>query len=330
MLRTALFLIATVGIANAQIDDILANTGTFKPRITVSDRYTEKVTVTVDDGYVFRDLEPNPESIAITVVANLDGAATGVIDANTAVGVTAWHFDHSAVLGDAPDYKPGAKRATFPLTMDVDLPSGDTRTVRVGAVTYAWTAKTLTVTVTCTDIEGAGVGDIAASDYVDTADPGTSVSIVDDPITVEVNFGDANGTRNVYVRGITRNVIRGFGAPTADDYEEFNVQDVTLQGAADLAGPVVKTVFPTKPDANNKLNLTGTASDLQAVKIDSVTVNGVAAAVTSTDITDTDENGVWNWIVTGLTLKKGTNGIVLTFSDEDGNETKVTRSYAVK
>lgn len=331
MLRTAaLLFFATAGISLAAIDDILANNGTFKPRISVSDRYSEKVTATVDDGFVFRELVANPESIALTVVANLDGAATGVIDENTSVGITAWHFDHSAVLGDASDYKPGAKRATFPLTMDVDLPNGDTRTARVGTVTYAWTAKTLTVTVTCTNIEGAGVGDIAASDYVDEPEAGTAVSIVDDLIAVDVTFGDATGSRNVFLRGVAKNVIRGFGAPTSDDYEEFEVRDVTLQGAADVTGPAVKTTFPAKPDLTNKIDLVGTAADLQAVTLDSVTVNGVAATVAASDITDADENGVWNWNVTGIALKKGVNAVALIFSDEEGNETKVSRTYTIK
>ena len=141
MLRSALLLLTTASVSFAQVEDILANAGGFKPRITVSDHYSEKVVTETMDNNVFRSLEANPQRIAITVVANLDGAETGAINADTAVGISAGSFDHSATLGDAEDYKATSKRVTFPLHKEVENADGDVREVRVGAVIYAWTGE---------------------------------------------------------------------------------------------------------------------------------------------------------------------------------------------
>src|SRR5205085_2878211 len=151
------------------------------------------------------------------------------------------------------------------------------------------------------------VSDIAASDYIGTADAGTSVSFDDDPIDVSVNFGDATGTRRAFLHGLTRTLTHGFGSVAAGTYEEFDLSDVTIQGAADVAGPVVKANFPLKPNTLNKLDITGTATDTEAVTLDAITVNGVATAGASTTIADSDGNGAWAWTVIGLPLKKGAN-----------------------
>lgn len=83
--------------------------------------------------------------------------------------------------------------------------------------------------------------DIAASDYIGVATPGTPEAIVDEPIDVSVVFGDATGARRAFLRGITKTVTRGFGSIAADTYEELDLNDVTLQGAADVSGPAVKS-----------------------------------------------------------------------------------------
>lgn len=331
MLRTALILLlASASLSLAQTDDILANAGSFKPRISVSDQYDERVSAIFEDGEIYRELVANPQNIAVTITANLAGADTGVIDGDTSVGVTAWHFDHSATLGEAPDYKPGGKRATFPLTKDVDLPNGDTATVRVGSVVYAWTAKLLTVTVVCTDIEAAGVGDVAASDYIGAAEANSSVAIDSDEIEVSVAFGDASGTRRVFIKGISKTTTRGFGSVANDTYEEFDITLVSLKGSADVSGPVVKAAFPAKPALDNTITVAGMAADIEAVELDSITVNGLPVAAASATIDDTDENGVWSWSVTGIPLKQGANLVAITFTDEDGNLSNVTRSYRLK
>ena len=101
-LASSLLLLSTIP-AFCQIDDILANSGTFRPKITVSDSYSEKVLVDNSDGYLFRSVEAAPQRIAITIVANLNGADVGVIDADTSVGFSAGYFSHSDSLGEAPD-----------------------------------------------------------------------------------------------------------------------------------------------------------------------------------------------------------------------------------
>jgi hypothetical protein len=326
-LRTALLLLTTTTVSFGAVDDILANLGSFKPKITVSDVYGEKVLTEVEDGSYFRSVEPNPQKIAVSVTANLDGADVGVIDANTAVGITAGYFDHSAVLGDSPDYKAGAKRVTFPLLKDVERANGDTYQVSVGAVIYAWTDKQLTITVTCTDIEAAGVYDVAASDYIGLADAGTTVSFTGDTIDVLVTFGSASGARRVFLKGESSTVTKKFGSEAAENYEELDLIDVNLKGQADIVGPVVKPVFPATISASRTINIAGSANDDQTtVALDSITVNGVETAPASSGAEDAAD-GSWQWNVNGLPMVKGKNVVVLSFSDEEGNVTQVTKSY---
>jgi hypothetical protein len=328
-LFSSLLLLTTVS-ALAQTDDILANTATFKPKITVSDVYSEKVLIEADDDFVFRSVEANPERIALTVVANLVGANVGTIDADTEVGVTAGNFSHSDSLGSAPDYKPTSKKATFPITMDVDLPNGNTVTRTVGSVIYAWTPKQLTVTVTCSNVAGAGISDISASNYAGTAEAGTTVFFANDPIDVSVNFGDAAGGRRAFLKGTTRTQTKNYGSVDDGTDESYDISDVNLTGAADVIAPVVKTIFPAKPAAGNTITVAGTAVDIEEVSVDSVTVNGVDDTSATVAISDDDENGSWDWSVTGLQLKKGANAIIITFTDEDGNLTQLKKSYTVK
>lgn len=330
LLRTSLLLLTSTTLSFAEVENILANAGKFKPTITLSDVYGETVATVAEDGEVYRSLEIDPQRIAFTLIANLDGATTGVIDAETAIGFTVGNFQHSALIGEAPDYKDTAKKVTFPLTKEMERANGDFYEVTIGSVIYAWTDKQLKVTLTCSDIVAAGVSDIAAGDYVGTADPGTAVSFSGDSIEVAVFFGEANGERRAFLKGVTKTVTRKFGSEDAGTYEEFDVVDVNLKGQADVAGPSVKPVFPSKPSATRTIDITGTALDNQtAVTLDAITVNGVATTPAGLGPEDAG-TGVWNWSVTGLPLLKGKNVVVLSFSDEDGNVEKVTKTYTLK
>jgi len=322
-------LVSTVPLF-AATDGILANTPTFKPRVTVSDIYSERVVAEVDGGDVYRSLELNPQRISLSLTANLDGAVTGVIDGNTAVALNAENFSHSDTLGNAIDYTPGAKKATFLYTADVDLPNGDTKEVRVGTITYAWTAKRLTVTLAISDVEAGGSTDIAATNYTDAPESGERIAILDDPIDVEVDFGEASGSRRVFLRGFVRKVTKGFGAPTSDNYEEFDITDANVQGAADTAGPVIRPIFQPRPDLQNKVAVSGTVADQQEVTLNAVTVNNVAVTGATVTLSEADAAGLSTWSVSGIGLRKGPNAVALIFSDEDGNLTRVARNYTLR
>jgi hypothetical protein len=323
-------LVASSVTGLAQADDILANTATFKPKVTISDIYSDRIVTIRDGSDVTHDIESAPERVSLSITANLDGFDLSTIDGDTYVTVTAGHFEHADSLANAADYKPGAKKATFALTADVDQPDGSTKTVRVGSVTYAWTPKVLTITITCTDIVAAGLSDVAASDYMGIADPGTSEAITNDPIDLAVAFGDAAGDRRIFLKGFSKVTTKKFGSEAAGTYEEFDLTDVNVQGAADVAGPVVKATFPAKQNSVNKIDVAGSATDLEDVTLDSVTVNNVAAADAVVTIADPEADGSWDWSVKGVQLKKGANKVVLTFLDEDGNATAVTKTYTIK
>ncbi len=324
-----LTLIATSLPLCAAVDDILENTATFKPKVTLSDVYADEIIVEKDDGETFRSVATN-QRIALSIVANLDGAVTGPINADTEVGVTAGGFSHVDTLGNAFDYKPGGKKATFVYTTDVETASGDTKEVRVGTIVYAWTAKTLTVTVKIMDVEAAGVSDIASGDYIDAAAPGEKVAILDDPLDVTVDFGAASGSRGVFVRGFAKVQTKSFGAPTSDDYEEFDLADVDLKGAADTTSPVVKSTFSAAPDSAREVAVSGTASDLQDVDVTAVTVNNVDAVGAIVTVSEPSEANVSTWSVSGIALKKGANLVAVTLADPDGNLTTVTKRYTIK
>lgn len=326
-LRTALILLTTIPVCFADDANILANAGKFKPTVTLSDVYNEHVVTETDDGLVFRSVEIDPERIAFSVTANLSGVNPGVIDADTTVGISMGYFDHSAVLGDASDYNPNAKRATFRLTKEMERANGDTYEVNIGAVIYAWTEKQLTVTVTCTDIVEAGVNDIAASDYVGIADAGTSVLFEGDEAEVSVTFGDATGTRRLFLSGKASTVTKKFGPETSDDYEELDINSVNLKGEADVTGPEVKSTFSAIPSVTRTIDIAGTARDEHSiVTLDSITVNGVETTPADLGSEDGPEAS-WNWSVAGLPLAKGKNVVALTFSDQDGNVTQATKTY---
>lgn len=80
----------------------------------------------------------------------------------------------------------------------------------------------------------------------------------------------------------------------------------------------------------NTIDVAGTATDTTEATLDTVTINGVPAAGAAATFADADGNGVWEWSVTGLTLNKGANAVTINFSDEDGNVTKVSKSYRIK
>ncbi len=327
-LRTALLLLTTTTASWAEVDNILANEGKFKPTITLSDVYNEDVLTEREDGLTFYSVEVKSQAITIKIIANLDGVATGVIDGETAIGISVGNFDHVALLGEAEGYQEGDMKATFPLTKEMERANGETYDAPAGSVTYTWKDKQLKVTVTCSDVVAAGVADIAATDYAGIADAGTSVSFAGDALDVSIFFGDASGTRRAFLKGVSKTVTRKLGSDAAGTYEELDVVDVNVKGEADRDEPTVTSVFPAKPGSNRTINISGTAfDDHTLVALDAITVNGVPTAPAAVSDGDTGE-GIWNWSVTGLPLVKGKNVVELRFSDEDGNVTKATKTYS--
>ncbi|MEA3210493.1 MAG: hypothetical protein QOE70_3550 [Chthoniobacter sp.] len=308
----------------ARAIDIFDKTPDFAPTITFSDHYSEKVVV--DDRS--RSVEAKPEAIALNIVANLVGANAGALNSATTVSVSAGYFSHDATLGESIDYKPGKLLATFPFFTETTLANGNTRMTRVGEIAYSWTATKLMIKVKCTDIEGAGLTDIAASDYVTDADTGTRVRIKDFA-DVSVSFGNASGSRYVYIDGIAQNDLKTFGAPTSAAYEELEVVDVNVKGTADQDGPEIVATYAPVVGTPRVFDATGTAADLTDVTLDEVVVNGVRVGPPAGTIVYDAVNDIWKWKVPGLRLIKGSNRIVLKFSDEELNVTTSTKTLVV-
>ncbi|MEA3210495.1 MAG: hypothetical protein QOE70_3552 [Chthoniobacter sp.] len=146
-----------------------------------------------------------------------------------------------------------------------------------------------------------------------------------------VTFGNASGSRFVYIDGFAENDLKTFGSPNSDAYEEFEVIDVNVKGTADQDGPEVVATYTPVAGSPRVFDATGTATDLTDVTLDQVTVNGVnIAPPAGTTITYDAGNDIWNWKVPGLQLVKGSNRIILKFSDEDLNVTASSKTLSVR
>lgn len=255
--------LALVTSASAQAPaDILAAVGKFKPTLNFSDNYAEKVLTIQSERIPGEPREPathevivKPQKISAKVVANLEGfsfsGAGGEIGDAMAVGVTVGGFEFTGTLGESKEaikaggFPAEGKKATFSYIGTFDKPNGDTYEKKVGTVSFSWTKTRLTVSISVMDIVAAGVGEIAASNYiglyVDNSEngnhPSGSAKFANEPVAVAVTFGSAVGAQTALARGTSTTAFRRYGSENAGTLEEFPVESVKLTGKADpLAG----------------------------------------------------------------------------------------------
>ena len=335
------------------IDDsnILANDGGFIPVIRFSDSYSEKVvTIRGFDGTpATHDVEAQPQKISAKVVANLADFDFSQISETMPVEFNIGEFSFSALLGEEEGrgvdrlgnpkpFDPAKTSATFNYYIEVDRPNGDTVLKKAGSIVFAWSvkAKTLTVTLTLANAIESGAGDISASEFIGLADDGEkggSIPFVSEAVQVDVTFGTAQGSRAAYGKGVTKTSYRKFGSEAAGTLEELTVNTVTVQGAADVAEPVVATVVPaTDEDQDGLVSFSGTVADLAPGTFSGdlhpldifVFVNDEVEPFTA-ELEETDAKGRASFSFTDVQLSTPVNTLRIVAIDESGNQTVITR-----
>lgn len=266
--------LVTIGLADPP-SDILANAGKFKPTITFSDTYGEKV-LTIpapppDPGSprdpATHEQVPTPEKISFKIVANIEGFDLNEIADDLPLSVNVGGYSSGDLtLADSDEalkngtiatgghFPAGGKKATFSYIGTFEKPNGDTYDRSVGSLVCSWTKTLLTVTLKVSDIAAAGLPEIAASNYVglyedvspNGSHPSGSVKFADDPYDVSVNFGTLTGARVAYADGKSTTKYQKFGSDAAGTLEEFLLQSVTVMGAADTTAPKITAAVPTQ------------------------------------------------------------------------------------
>lgn len=318
-------------LARGESDGFLANAPGFRPKITVSDSYVERPVLAPLDRAAALPRVVAREKVAITVVANLDYAdeAFQNFSANTEVRLAVGDLVIARCLGEDPKYTEGRTQAVFPLVKNVARPDGTVVRKTLGRLAFAWNDRRLAVTLTCTDLDAAGLGSIHARTLAGEVAPGSREKIVDKPVTVAVEFGSFGGSRTVYLDGVNRTETRRYRSAERAAYTEFDLATVTLAGAADITSPLASAVFAPTVDYLGRLTIGGFACDPNGVGIKTITINGGEPFPPVITFGEPDVRGICTWRVEELYLRVGWNDVVVTLTDADGNERSFTRRINV-
>lgn len=249
----SVFALATIGLADPP-EDILAFAPGFKPTLNFSDTYSEKIlTIPAPPAFPGEPREPatheqvpKPQKITAKVVANITGFDFSEIADEMPVNVYIGGFLFESSLGDSDEaIKNGGfprtkKKATYSFIGFFDKPNGDTVEKKVGSLVLSWTATRLTVTLSVSNIEAAGLSEIGATQYiglyVDESDlgnkPSGSAKFVDEPIDVSVSFGSASGVQTAFAKGTSATAYKKYGSDAAGTLEEFFLESAKIIGKA--------------------------------------------------------------------------------------------------
>lgn len=318
-------------LARGESDGFLANAPGFRPKITVSDSYVERPILDPRGRAAAPPAVAAQEKVAVTVVANLEDTDEAFLNfnADTEVRLAVGGLVIARSLGEDPKYTEGRTQAVFPLVKNVTRPDGRVVRRTLGRFAFAWNARRLAITLTCTDLDAAGLGSIHARTLAGEAAPGSREKITDEPVTVAVEFGNMGGNRTVYLDGVNRTQTRRYRSADRAAYAELDLASVTLAGAADITSPLVSAVFAPTVDNLGRITLGGFACDPNGVAIKTITINGGEPFPTVITFGEPDARGICTWRVETLYLQMGMNEVVVTLTDADGNERKLTRRFNV-
>jgi hypothetical protein len=223
----------------------------FKASIVCSDSYADKILTARDPDFgTFREVVAGPQKISAKVVASLAEFDPTEISNTLPIGFAIGDFSYASTLEESLEaqkaggtFPPTGKKATFPFFTEVETPSGDFVAKNAGSLVFAWAKTKLTVTLKCSDVEGAEQLEIGASNYiglyVDESDEGTkpsgSLAFTDEAIC-SVEFGTSTGSRSVVLKGTSSTAYKKFGSENAGTLEEFFLEKVVLKGTT---GPVM-------------------------------------------------------------------------------------------
>ena len=265
----------------------LANQGKLKPVVSIANSYSEKVVRIfagdVGSAAVF-DVVPNPEKVSARVVARLGDYNFAGITADTVVAFAAGDFNFRATLAEAATRTIAATgSATFNFSLQIPVLDADGNprldanenemfsTVRLGSMKWTWNASTKMVSATLALVipaggipDTAGVGGIACAKFAGLAGEGGVRRFANVPLAVTVGFGDATGSRDVFVGGVTQTRLVQAKGVAADHPDTFPVTAVVLAGAADTRAPQLTVRMPSKVEAGTEAAIFGVLVDRPA------------------------------------------------------------------
>ena len=288
LLAAVLGIVLVAGSAPAAAPaGFLANQGKLKPVVSIANSYSEKVVRIfagdVGSAAVF-DVVPNPEKVSARVVARLGDYNFAGITADTVVAFAAGDFNFRATLAEAATRTIAATgSATFNFSLQIPVLDADGNprldanenemfsTVRLGSMKWTWNASTKMVSATLTLVipaggipDTAGVGGIACAKFAGLAGEGGVRRFANVPLPVTVGFGDAAGSRDVFVGGVTQTRLVQVRGVAADHPDTFPVTAVVLAGAADTRAPQLTVRVPLKVEAGTEAAIFGVLVDRPA------------------------------------------------------------------
>lgn len=280
------------------------------PTFSFSESYVEVVKSQTEEGVTEYLVVPNAES-KLTVAAKLSssGIDFSTFTAETPITITVGDFEVAGVLGDDPNYQPGATSVRIPV-MDEDAETGEP--IEVGRAVVSWNNKEINASVT---VKRPETYQVAASYYLGLDEK------IDDTTTCQFLLGDyALTDRTVYVKG--KAGLRNKTVGSGENAEEFELYSVEIAGAIDSIRPKVRTIGLV----NNEI-VDSAEFAFEVVASDNSLVYDVQVQLNDeeyTSIYEDEETG--RWLADGLELTYGTNRIRVKAIDEDGNESLVAES----
>lgn len=327
-------------------EGILANEGTFKPKISFGEIYKERLVTTSEPSgeageppTITREVVANPTVTMISLTANLAGLDPTEISSSTPISVRIGGFEFSSTLGDATVFSPKQSKAIYSFTFieTIDLPSGDSKDLvrKAGSITVSWAKSLLKVAVALNNLEEAGFGNILTSDYVGMqGDNGKPFTFVRRPLSADVTFGSLSGSRPVFASGTSKVAVRKFGSVAAGTDEEIGLNSVSVSGAADVLPPAIAATVPAASSGGmltfngSVTDISQTVADLDAVAL-SFQVNGENRDPSSLDLGEANSKGASTFTVGGLALapspRSGFNVVTVVATDSSGNVSRLTK-----
>ncbi len=308
-------------------------------QLTFTDTWkdTEVRTTTDQYGYTYSYFSVHTMgSFSASLSLPLDGVDLSEADAGTQLTFAVGPAGNtttivSDTLGDARNYSPGKKSATFPL---MDPNSGNT----VGNVTVSWTATTISVTATASeDILGEEQIFSGASDGVPTNTTlNTAATGVYYEVAVTLDASDNGGGTynydNPYVPVVGND--RETESSTNNGASPAPLESGSVTGTGDFTPPALKISSPPAGskvyDANPVVDLTGIASDSEGITNIQCFVNGDTDTPVEIDQSgDFPTNHIsWTAEVDLSQLGQvGSNLVTVMAGDLSGNQVSISRVF---
>ncbi|MDB6151983.1 MAG: hypothetical protein JWL90_436 [Chthoniobacteraceae bacterium] len=293
-----------------------------------------KGTITQTLNETFNESLPPPVSVAVTnrkftasFTVGLGAVDSTSFNGETAVGLKLGGYLFAATLKDDPNYTAGAsKKAVFALT---ELDPNNVKTINVGSITFAWSAKIYSVAFTLTSLKPNAVLDDTSYTI-----SGYGVEKFDDTTDVTIHLGAGSFSRTLYFAGRSAAKQEHAGLPGSP-----TLRKTSLVGAFNFKAPVLKSKVPGKYPYGPLLVNNRLPEELELDYYDNnflanfqLSVNGRTGLSAANSVEILPDDGIISLtrvrtyvFINGLALDLGKNTLIFTATDEDGNISTVKK-----